>query len=115
MIAMPGSPPYALSASYRSNRLDSILVSPVPPAGATAAARRLPPTFTARTRGMRFRGRDGTSQQLAHRRHACGDQKAANPKSVFGEQDPQRHRPNDSDATAAPIMIPTGERTWPYR
>jgi hypothetical protein len=29
-----------LSASYRSNRLDSILVSPVPPAGATAAARR---------------------------------------------------------------------------
>jgi hypothetical protein len=38
MIAMPGSPPYALSASYRSNRLDSILVSPVPPAGATAAA-----------------------------------------------------------------------------
>src|SRR5580704_7574776 len=46
-----GSPPYALSASYRSNRLDSILVSPVPPAGATAAARRLPPTFTARTRG----------------------------------------------------------------
>jgi hypothetical protein len=34
MIAMPGSPPYALSASYRSNRLDSILVSPVPPGAA---------------------------------------------------------------------------------
>jgi hypothetical protein len=82
MIAMPGSPPYALSASYRSNRLDSILVSPVPPAGATAA-RRLPPIFTARTREVRFRGRDGTSQQLAHRRHAGGGQKAANPKSVF--------------------------------
>jgi hypothetical protein len=28
MIAMPGSPPYALSASYRSNRLDTILVKP---------------------------------------------------------------------------------------
>src|SRR6202040_3288312 len=36
--------PYALSAIYRSNRLDSILVSRVPPAGATAA-RRLPPIF----------------------------------------------------------------------
>jgi len=83
MIAMPGSPPYALSASYRSNRLDSILVSLVPPAGATAAARRLPPTFTARTREVRFRGWDGTSQQLGHRRRAGGGQKAANQKSVF--------------------------------
>jgi hypothetical protein len=114
MIAMPGSPPYALSASYRSNRLDSILVSPVPPAGATAAAPAAADIHGANT-GSAIPRPDGTNQQLAHRRHAGGGQKAANPKSVFDKQDPQRHRLNDSDATAAPIMIPTGARTWPYR